>query len=152
MQNLLMSAPTIVPDGAIYLPYRDGRVAMVDLRDNAEAAIELLVGDLRNGETFTITGPDSVSMHDVASTISGVVGKDVSYVDIPPEVAREGMLGVGMDEWLVYLYLGFFEEFANDKFHATSNDFEQLTGHKQRSVAEFVGDHAAVFSGESATV
>ncbi|NQW16081.1 MAG: SDR family oxidoreductase [Chloroflexi bacterium] len=152
MQNLLVAAATIASDGAIHLPYRDGRVGMVDVRDIGIFAVELLVRGGEIGKTYTITGPESIDLHQAASAISDAIGKDVNYVDIPPEAAQQALLGFGLSEWLVNQYLAYFEEFASGAADFISDDFEQLMGRKPLSVAEFARDHAVAFSGESAAV
>lgn len=152
MQNLMIAAPTVASEGIIYLPYRDGKVGMVDVRDVGIASVEVLVRGGELGKTYSITGPESIDIHGAAAAISDAVGKPVNYVDIPPEAAQQGMLDMGLGEWLVDQYLAYFEMFASGVADFTFNDFEELTGHEPRSIAEFARDHATVFSGEPAAV
>ena len=101
MQNLMMSADTIKTQGAIYAPMQDGKFSPVDARDIAAVAVATLTEDGHAGKTYDITGPEAISYADIAEKISAAVGKTVTYVDVPPEAARQGMLDAGLPEWLV---------------------------------------------------
>ena len=148
MQNLLASAPSIVSDSAIYMPFGEGRLGMVDLRDVAEAVEQIMVSGDRMGEMITITGPESVSIGDAAKAISAAVGKVVSYVDVPPKAAAEGMISSGMDQWAVDEYIAYFSAFSKGLGDFVSQDFEELMGRPPRSMAQFAQDHATAFGAE----
>ncbi len=145
MQQYLMSASTIQSDGAMYFPYGEGKIGMADVRDMADAAIEVLIGDGHEGKSYDITGAESLSLHQVAAAISKVIDKEVKYVDIPEADARAGFLSMGIDEWMADEFLGFFAAFKRGDADITSDDFVKLTGRKQRSIDEFVRDFASAF-------
>ena len=100
MQNLLGFAP-MVKTGAIYMPAGDGRAAYVDTRDIAEVAAAALVERGHEGKSYEITGPASVGMADIAREFSALLGRDVRYVDVPPDTAKQSMLQSGIPEWNV---------------------------------------------------
>ena len=145
MQNLLGQAATIQSDSVFYLPYGNGKLGLMDLRDAAEVAVEVLTTAGHHGRDYTITGPESISMHRVANSLSSAIGKTVSYVDLPQEAARDGLLSLGMDPWVVDEYLAYFDVFKNDQADFTTSDYENLMGRKSRSIDDFARDFAAVF-------
>ncbi len=145
MQNMLGLVSTIQSDSAFYLPYGDGRLGMMDLRDVGEVAVEVLTTEGHRGKSYTITGPVSISMHDVANSLSQAIGKTVTYVDISTEAAREAFISFGMDEWIVDEYLAYFDVFKNNQVDFTTNDFEDVMGRKSRSIDDFTRDFAGVF-------
>ena len=57
MQNLLMAAESVASDGALYMPVKDGRVGMIDVRDVVEVATKVLTEDGHEGHTYGLTGP-----------------------------------------------------------------------------------------------
>ena len=63
-------------------------------------------------KTYVLTGPASISLHDVADGLTKALGKQVTYVDVPPEAAREAIVGMGMPEWDADGYLELFEGFS----------------------------------------
>ena len=147
MQNTLAAAPTIASAGTIYMPMKDGKVGMIDARDVAEAVATVLTSDGHEGKSYLLTGPESISIQDVADTLWKVLGKEVKYVDVPPEAAQEAMLGMGMPEWIadgIVETAGALGEGLGDY---TTDDFEKLTGHRANSYEAFARDFAQVFGG-----
>jgi uncharacterized protein YbjT (DUF2867 family) len=145
MQNLMASAATIQSDSAFYLPYGDGKVGLMDLRDVAEVAVKVLTTEGHIGKSYTITGPASISMFDVAESLSSATGKTISYVDVPAQAAKDALLSFGMDEWIVEEYLAYFEVFKNNQADFTTGDYEELMGSTPRSIDDFTRDFVGVF-------
>ncbi len=98
MQNTMMAVQTIVSDGVIYWDIKDGKLAMIDLRDIVDVAAAVLTGTGHEGKSYILTGPEAISFHDVAATFSKVLGKDVKYVSVPGEAALQSMVGMGLPE------------------------------------------------------
>ena len=145
MQNTMMAAPTVISEGSIYVPYRDGRLGLIDVRDLAECAVIALTQNGHEGKTYTLTGPDSISHYDVASALSEVLGKEVKYIDIPLEACREALTGMGLDDWTANSYVEYFEYFGQNKYDFTTDEVEALTGRVPRSFAQFASDFAGAF-------
>ena len=149
MQNTLPAAQTVASQGAIYMPMKNGKVGIIDARDVAEAVAMVLTSEGHEGESYLLTGPDSISIQDVADTLSKVLEKEVKYVNVPPEAAKEAMLGVGIPEWIadgIIETAGALSEGLGDY---TTGDFEKLTGHRANSYETFARDFAQVFGGIS---
>lgn len=147
MQNIMMAAETVASQGMVYMPLKDGRLAMVDLRDVVDAVLEVLTSTGHDGKTYVLTGPAAISFYDVADSLSGALGKKITYVDVPPEAARGSIVGMGLPEWtadgFVELMVGFSKGFAD----ATTSHVEQLTGRPARTFETFIRDFASVFGG-----
>ena len=146
MQNLLMAAESVASDGALYMPVKDGRVGMIDVRDVVEVATKVLTEDVHEGHTYGLTGPASISFHDVAAALSKALSKEVRYVDVPPEAAREAMVGMGISEWLADALSEYSRAFSEGLGDFTTPDVEALTGHAARSIEEFARDFAEAFA------
>ena len=145
MQNTMMAAETVASQGAMYMPMKDGRLGMIDLRDVADVALKVLTSEGHEGKTYVLTGPASISFHDVAAGLSGAIGKEVAYVDVPLDAARESMVGMGMPEWTVDAYMELFEGFSEGFADKMTPYVELLTGHPARSFETFARDFAQVF-------
>ena len=145
MQNTMMAAQTVASEGAVYMPFKDGKTGMIDLRDIADVAVKVLTEDGHEGKTYTLTGPDSISFHDVATGLSKALGKQVNYVNVPPEAARKGMIGMGLPEWLADAFGEYFKAFGEGYADFVTPDVEELTGHPARSYERFARDFAHVF-------
>jgi uncharacterized protein YbjT (DUF2867 family) len=98
MQEYLREAPSIIHEGAIYLALADARLNPVDLIDVAKVAFVLLRDGGHEGETISMTGPEALTMAEVADRISRVIGKTVRYVPITPAQRRQALIAHGVPE------------------------------------------------------
>ena len=146
MQNTLMAAQTIASDGAVYMPMKEGKLGMIDVRDIVDVAAKVLTEDGHEGKTYGLTGPASISFHDIAAAPSTALGKEVKYVDVPLEAGREGMLGMGMPEWFADAMTEYIKAFSEGSGDFTTNDFEEITGHPARSYETFARDFSQAFA------
>jgi uncharacterized protein YbjT (DUF2867 family) len=149
MQNTMMAAQTIASDGAIYWDMKDGKLGMIDVRDIVDAALAVLTGSGHEGKSYILTGPEAISLHDVASTFSNVLGKEVKYVSVPGEAALESMVGMGMPEWIAKGYVELSEGFSEGFANSVTDNVATLTGHPARSFEQFARDYAQVFQNGS---
>ncbi len=147
MQTTMIAAQSVKSEGAIYMPLKQGKIGMIDCRDIAEAAAKVLTSEGHEGKTYELTGPAAISMHDVAAALSNALDKPVKYVDVPPEAARDALLGMEIPEWIVGANLEFFQKFSEGGGNQVTGEFEGLTGHAPRSYETFAKDFASVFSG-----
>ena len=146
MQNTMMAAQTVASDGAVYMPMKDGKLGMIDVRDIVDVAAKVLTEDGHQGKTYGLTGPASISFHDVAAGLSKALGKEVKYVDVPPEAGREAMVGMGLPEWFADALTEYNKAFSEGLGDFTTNDVEDITGHPARSFETFARDFAQAFS------
>ena len=84
MQNLLRSAAVIAAQGVLVASMQAGKIAMVDACDVAAVAVAALTSDGHVGKTYTITGPEALSFHEVAQKLAAAAGRPVTYQDVPP--------------------------------------------------------------------
>jgi uncharacterized protein YbjT (DUF2867 family) len=147
MQNTLMAAPTVASQGRIFQPMKDGRLGMIDARDIGEVAAKILTDDGHEGKIYTLTGPAAISFYDVAEALSEVLDKEVGYVSIPPERAKEAMLSRGIPEWVADALNEYAKAHSEGYSDWTTDHFERLTGHPATSYEEFASDFKRVFRG-----
>jgi uncharacterized protein YbjT (DUF2867 family) len=152
LQNTMMAIPTVQSHGAIYLPMKQGRMAMTDVRDIVDVAAHVLLSlaGAHEGKTYTLTTPESFTIAEFASTLGAALGKPVNYVDVPIGAARESMVGMGMDPWVVDGYMELFEGFADNWGDKTSDDIPKLLGRPARGRSEFVAAFKGAFAGSAA--
>lgn len=140
MQNTLMVAQTVAREGKIYQPFKDGKLGMIDARDVAEVAAKVLTEEGHDGKVYTLTGPATISFDDVAQALSEVLGKEVRYVNVSLEAAKEAMLDRGVPEWLAEALNEYAKAHSNGYSDFTTEDVEQLTGHPATSYKQFARD------------
>ena len=149
MQNTMMAAQTVKSDGVVYMPFKDGKVGMIDVRDIVDVAVKVLTEDGHEGKTYDLTGPESISFHDVAARLSEALGKQVDYVNVPLEAAREGMIGMGVPEWVADAFGEYFTVFSEGYGDFATDDVQLVTGNPARSFEAFARDFAQVFGSVS---
>ena len=145
MQNLLMARQTILSGGKIYWDWNGGKVAMIDVRDIADSAVGALSGKAKVGQEYILLGPEPVSMHEVARSFSKVLGKQIDYIPVTHEAAKEAMMAMGFPEFIVDGYMELNVGFANGIADTTNENVEMLSGHPARSVNDFIRDFKGFF-------
>jgi uncharacterized protein YbjT (DUF2867 family) len=96
MQEYLREAPSIVKDGALYLALGDTRLNPIDVRDVAKVGFLLLRDGGHEGERIPMTGPEALTMADIAERISRATGRTVRYVPISAEQRRQALIAHGI--------------------------------------------------------
>ena len=96
MQEYLREAPSIINDGAFYLALGDVRLNPVDLVDVAKVGFLLLRDGGHEGERIAMTGPEALTMAEIADRISRAMGRTVRYVAISPDARRQALIAHGI--------------------------------------------------------
>ncbi len=144
MQNYL-TYPAV--DGAYYLPLGTARISVVDVRDIAAVAVEVLREKGHEGHVYPITGPEAITAAEAVALITKASKGHFRYVDAPPDEARKGMLAGGMPEWLTDAMLELFAWARSGKMSEVRNTVEQVVGRKPHSFARFSKDYMRRFKG-----
>jgi uncharacterized protein YbjT (DUF2867 family) len=148
MPSYFRQVPSIVARGVMALPMADARIASVDIGDIAEVAIAVLTTSGHEGKTYPLTGPESLTMADVAAKLSAAIGKPVRYVDVPPEDARQARLAAGMPPYLAEGLDELFAERRKGKESTVWPTIQEVFGWAPTSFDEFATRNAAIFRGE----
>ena len=147
MQVYLREAPTIAGKGLLELPLDDVRLSPVDIEDIAKIAFALLTQGGHQGRAFEITGPQALSMAEIAATISEAIGKPVRYQKTSIEEHRRGMEAAGLPPFIVDALI----EQALERLRHPQSRVElathKLFGVNPTTFAEFARRHAADFAG-----
>jgi uncharacterized protein YbjT (DUF2867 family) len=147
MQNTMMTAPTVKQQGVIYYDWGEGKAGAIDVRDVVDAAVGVLTSANGRyaGQAFVLTGPSPIGFADIAGTIGRAIGRDVTYVPVPHEAAKQAMLGMGMPEWIAEGYVELNQGFEKDFANTTTRSVEALAGHAPRSFEQFARDYASAW-------
>jgi uncharacterized protein YbjT (DUF2867 family) len=151
MQNFLKFIPTIRSDGAFYAPMKDGAVSMVDARDVAAVAAEVLSGSGHEGKSYVITGPEPLTFADAARHVSATLGAPVRHMDLTPDAARQVWLKMAMPAWYVEDLLGFYAFYSTGAGAVVTDVVARLTKQPGRRFREFAQDYECVFAGGKGT-
>lgn len=127
--------------GVIRGPAGDGRVAAVSQRDVA-AVVAHVLDDPREhvGRTYDLTGPDALTLHDVAAVTSRVTGRAFSFVDETLDEARASRAHFGAPDWQVDAWISTYTAIRDGELEHVSGDVERLLGRPATSYDEAVAE------------
>ncbi len=111
MENYLHSVPTVAHDGRIYMPLPGNlRLPMIATRDIAEVAAERLQDGKWTGRSvLELVGPDQLSGDEVAQRLGEALERQVAYMQVSDQQAKEGMTSMGMNPAVADLMLEMYE-------------------------------------------
>ncbi len=144
-QNFMMAADPIKEKGCMFMSLGEAKIGFIDSRDISEFAAHVLTTEGHAGKTYTLTGPASLNMHQVAEAIGNAIGKPIKYVAIPVEGVKKVLAEKGMDAWSVHRFGEIFNAYAANAGDIVSDDFQRVTGRAPRSISQFATDFARVF-------
>jgi uncharacterized protein YbjT (DUF2867 family) len=127
-------------DGVIRGPAGDGRVSFVAQDDIADAAVAVLTAEETDGVsehdglTYTLTGPEAVSLAEAAERLSRLAGKPYTYVEETLEEAWESRRAYGAPDWEVEGWISSYQAIAAGEVEAVTDDVWTLTGRRPASL------------------
>jgi uncharacterized protein YbjT (DUF2867 family) len=134
----LLAADSIAREGAMRLPFGEGRTSPVDSRDVADVIAAVLTNPGPHvGQVYELTGPRSQTLHGLAAEFAQGLGRPVRYVDVPWEPWREDLRRRGLSEHLVEHLATMARLHAQNRYDRLTSDVERVTGHPARSATDF---------------
>lgn len=133
-----------VPTGAIALPV-PGAVPepFIDLDDVADVAVRALLDEGHAGLVHELTGPEALTLVEVAEVLSEVTGRDLEFVRIPPQAFVEGAVAQGLDHGSATFLAGLFEELLDGRNVGTTTGVRDVLGREPRSFRDWATTAAA---------
>ena len=128
-------------DGAIRGPAGRGRIAAVAQDDIADAATVVLQDpSAHEMSSYDLTGPESLSLDEVAGVLTAGTGREVRYVDetVPEAYASRSVYGA--PDWLVEgeAWVSTYTAIAAGELADLSTAVLDLTGHPPKSLADLL--------------
>jgi uncharacterized protein YbjT (DUF2867 family) len=148
MHAYFRQVPAIVARGAFFLPMEDARIASIDVTDIAEVAAKALTEPGHEGKIYPLTGPEALSMAEVAEKLSTATGKPIRYVSVAPDEARNAQLAAGVPQYTADALAELFAERRKGKESQVWPVIEGILGRRATSFDEFARRNAAIFRGE----
>jgi uncharacterized protein YbjT (DUF2867 family) len=146
MQNLVnYNAGTINAQNAFYGCQGDGKVSHIDIRDVAAVAVRVLTDDGHEGKTYSLTGPAALSNAQIAQILSDDIGREIRYVDLPPDQFKQALLAAGVDEWSADALIDLQRLYREGKAATVTHDVEQVLGRRPIAFEQFSRDYRQAF-------
>jgi uncharacterized protein YbjT (DUF2867 family) len=138
MQNLcFLAARSIVKEGRIYFGAGDGRLSMIDLRDVVDCAEESVMSESADNKTFTLTGPEGISFHEIAGRLTRIMGRTIEYVPVFPEWVEQSVRAMDLGGWYGKVMSDLCRAYRDDWGDVITGDVALITGRRPRSFDVF---------------
>jgi NAD(P)H dehydrogenase (quinone) len=125
--------------GVLRGPAADGRVASVTRADIARVAAVVLRNPAEHvGKTYDLTGPEALTMEEVAGTITEVTGREVTFHNETLEEAYESRLAWEAPQWQYDAWVSTYTAIAAGELVPVSDAVERLTGTPAESLRDFL--------------
>lgn len=126
-------------DGVIRGPAGDGRMAAVTRADIARSAVAVLTDpDAHAGRTWDLTGPESISLAEVATLLSAHSGRTVTYHDETVEEAYASRLRWPAPQWQYDAWVSTYTAIASGELAGVTDHVRQLTGREPTGLASYL--------------
>ena len=146
VQNERRLKPELTGPGVYPIPAGNQGLAVVDVRDLAEAAAISLTEEGHNGKTYDLVSSEMLRGPDAAATWSKLLRKEIAYAGHANFDGFEAQLREkGSPSWLAYeirvMYQGFVERGFSNTEDQTAR-FAALLGRQPRTYSSFVEELA----------
>ncbi|MFK4087470.1 NAD(P)H-binding protein [Kribbella sp. NPDC020789] len=123
-----------------------GQHAVVDPRDVAAVAAESLLGADHDGQVYTLTGPELLTVPDQVAQLSEVLGRELAVVDVPIEVVAEQLRAAGVDEMIVAAVERGSELIRSGADKTFTTDVERVLGRPAGTFRGWLKTHRELFA------
>ncbi len=132
----------------IELPFGQGKTSPVAAADVARVVAAVLVDpEPHLGHIYELTGPRSQTLNGVAQEFSEALGREIAYVDAPPDQWEQELKKAGLPEHVTKHLVTMGELHRAGRYDRLADGVKRVTGQPAMSVQEFVTQHAAEFGG-----
>jgi NAD(P)H dehydrogenase (quinone) len=129
-------------DGVIRAPADGGRVSIVARADIAHAARAVLrEPSAHRNVIYELTGPEALTMAEIAETISEVRGIPVTFYNETIDEAYESRRAYGAPDWQLDAWVSTYTAIAASAVAKISPDIEQLTGSEPITFSQFLSEN-----------
>lgn len=127
--------------GVIRGPAGGGRVAAVARADVADCAVAVLQHPTDHaGAIYQLSGPEALTLDDLARRASAVLGRALRFQDETLEQAYASRVRFGAEPYLLEAWVSTYLAIARGEVAEVTGDVPRLTGHPARRLEEVLGD------------
>jgi NAD(P)H dehydrogenase (quinone) len=127
-------------DGVLRGPAGDGRVAAVAQDDIADVAAAVLQAPGEHaGSTYQLTGPEALTLYDVAEQLTQAAGRPIEYQVQTVEEAYASRAGTA-PSWQLDAWVSTYTAIASGELATVTADVQRLAGHAPRSLRQVLAE------------
>lgn len=145
MSNHKEWAEPIREKGEVREGFPEALSALVHEADIAAVAIAALTQDGHAGQSYTITGPEVLTIPQKVAVIAEALGRDIAYVELTEEEVLAQLLAQGWDAASAGWMIGIRKN-TPEIGYTVVDTVERVTGKPARTFAQWAREHAGLFS------
>ncbi|WP_377641857.1 SDR family oxidoreductase [Oryzobacter terrae] len=124
-------------DGVIRGPAGDGRVAGVARADIARVAVAALLDPgAHRDATYDLTGPEALTLHEVAALLTEATGRDVTFHDETEDEAYASRASYGAPRWQLDAWVSTYTAIRDGELDRVTDDVRRVTGRDPLSLRD----------------
>jgi NAD(P)H dehydrogenase (quinone) len=127
-----------VLETGIFFPAGETKSAFVLRSDLAEAAANVLSSEGHENKEYAMNNTENYSFQDVASLLSKITNKDISYTSPTLEIYTDALTKAGVPGEYIGMFAGFAEAIQQGEFNSAKSDLENLLGRKPATLEDFL--------------
>jgi uncharacterized protein YbjT (DUF2867 family) len=135
---------SIRSEGVVREAFGDAPSARVHEADIAAVSVAALLENGHHGQSYMLTGPESLSRIEAVRTISEGIGKDIQFEELTEAQARQNWRDQGYEEADIDFFV-LMGKNPPEIGHTVVPTVEQVTGRPARTLADWVAEHKNEF-------
>jgi uncharacterized protein YbjT (DUF2867 family) len=146
MQNLsTYYAQSIRSTRTIAIPAGHAKESPIDVRDIAAVAARIFSETTHFGHAYDLSGPESLSYHQVANTLSVALRRKITYQDVSDEEYILGLRASGAPAWLTDAILELQHYAKRGQAADVLGSVQQILRRRPISLERFARDYSNAF-------
>jgi uncharacterized protein YbjT (DUF2867 family) len=126
-------------------PYASASTAPIDEGDIAAVAAVAVLTDALVGQRVPLTGPQALTNSEMVETIGTVLGRELRYLEAPPDVVRQRFIAIGFGAEFADAYIAMQAETV-DQPALVTHDVEKILERPASTFAQWVSEHRNLFT------
>jgi NAD(P)H dehydrogenase (quinone) len=146
-ENLMMALPGAVERGVWATSAGSGAISYVARDDIAAAIAGGLLAEETGNVVYTLTGPKTYTVADIAALTTEVTGKPINVVQLSDEQLAEGLTSAGLPPHVAALIVSFDANTRAGRIGMITDAVEKLSGRRSAPLRSFIEANKAAIGG-----
>ncbi|MEV6242039.1 NAD(P)H-binding protein [Lentzea sp. NPDC051838] len=125
--------------GELAVPAGQGIHPFIDVVDIAEVAVAALTQPGHSGQTYELSGPESLSFAEMLARIVEVTGNPILYADVEPDAFAASMRDLGYPAEIADLVTMLLVRIRMGEEAHLSDGVQRVLGREPRTFADYLG-------------
>ncbi len=137
-ENYTGSIPVALANGAFYGCAGEGKISSASRADYAQAAVEVLLGEGNDNQTYELAGDTAYTLTELAAELSKQSSKTIPYVDIPEADYAAALAKAGLPADFAAIIAGWDTDAKAGALYAEDRTLSRLIGRPTTDLATVI--------------